>query len=1167
MAGVTLALLGPPQITRADGTALLRARKEQALLAYLAVEQRYEHSRDTLLGMFWPESPEEAARNSLRVALANLRAALGEAAGSYLSTSRHSVQFSSASDHTLDVAAFGALLTARHAHRHEHGALCAECAAWLSDAIGLYRGDFLSGFALPDSTSFEEWALVVREQLHQQALEALSMLAAYHDQQGDYAALARAARRQIELEPWREQAHRQLMRALAAMGDRAAALAAYERCHQVLEAELGFEPDAETRSLYERISAGELSCVTSSAPAPAFSLPAQLTPFVGRERELAELAARLGQADVRLLTLAGAGGMGKTRLALEIVRLRLGAPAPDQPGELVESSGQAFPNGVFFVSLAALSATSQIVPAIAAAIGLTLHGDPKQVLLRFLHDKRLLLILDNFEHLLEGSELVVEILQTAPLLHIIATSRERLNVRGEQIFLVEGMEYATADAATSSAVRLFIQCARRVLPGFKLSQENSRLILRICELVQGMPLGIELAAAWVEMLPLETIAAEIERSADFLAFDWRDAPARQRSMRTVFDWSWHLLNAAEQQALRGLAVFRGGCTLAAAQAVVNTSLRVLTSLVHKSLLRWNWNEGGAGRYEMHELLRQFAAHSLDAADERAVLEARHSDYYLSFVQERERRLTRDDPQTAVAGIRSEIGNILQAWAWAARSGRLADLDRSAYGIWQFQTVAGSLSQGAQLFGLAAEGIQNYLQQASIDESNKQYAYGVLSKVLAMRASHLLPQGSNDQSLALAQQAIALAQQTHAGIEGAAIGYLVQGQALRRKGYSSEARDQLIYAAQLAQQQRAAGAQHEVLPEVEWRAYNWLCSIALTEDDYGTARQYAEAGLAVCRSLGKRMGEMACLTDIVDIALASGDYQAARHETEYTIQLAQTIGYQRGLASMQTTLGHIALLQGEYTYASMISLQARAGCQAVGDILRESYAVHTLAYLHLLMGDYIGAEQWLNRHASIMQIAEMPPHAVFLGLLPRALLAHAVGDHEQALIHAEQALQMAQQLDGRSSQAYALVILGIVYAGATRFDDAAVAYEQALTIFTALGHTHLAAEPSAGLARLALEHGDLRLAQQYVNELMETLAEHPRAGLYEPFVIYLTCYRILLALDDPRAATVAQKAHSLLQAYADQITDATLRRSFLANVPAHHAILTLAHTTAPPVAVR
>src|SRR5262245_32175426 len=181
MAALTLALLGPPQITRADGTAVVRARKELALLAYLAVEHRHEHSRDTLLGMFWPEATEEAARNSLRVALANLRAALGEAAEPYLLTSRHSVQFSTFSDYTLDVATFSALLAECRAHRHELGALCAECAARLTQAIALYRGDFLSGFALPDSTSFDEWALIVREQLHQQALEALDTLAAYHD--------------------------------------------------------------------------------------------------------------------------------------------------------------------------------------------------------------------------------------------------------------------------------------------------------------------------------------------------------------------------------------------------------------------------------------------------------------------------------------------------------------------------------------------------------------------------------------------------------------------------------------------------------------------------------------------------------------------------------------------------------------------------------------------------------------------------------------------------------------------------------------------------------------------------------------------------------------------------------------------------------------------------
>jgi predicted ATPase len=449
MAALTLALLGPPQATRSDGTTLaFRSRKALALLAYLAVECRHEHSRDTLLALFWPEDAEAAARNSLRV---------------------------------------------------------------------------------------------------------------------------------------------------------------------VLGAELGIEPDEETRALYERISAGELSPVTSSALAPVLSPPAHLTPFVGRESELAEIAARLRQADVRLLTLVGAGGMGKTRLALEVVRLRLADPSSDQPDPVVEPARPAIPDSVFFVSLAPLTTTAAIVPAIAAVIGLSLHGDPKQALLHFLHDKRLLLILDNFEHLLDGVELVLEILQTAPLVQLIATSRERLKVRGEHVYVVEGMDYQAEDTATSSAIRLFVQSARRVRADFKVSEEKLPLLLRICDLVQGIPLGIELAAAWVEMLPLKTIAAEIERCADFLAYDWRDAPERQRSMRAVFAWSWNLLNDAERQTLRGLSVFRRGCTLDAAQAVVNASLPVLTSLVHKSLLRWSWGQGEVGRYEIHELLRQFAAEQLDAA--------------------------------------------------------------------------------------------------------------------------------------------------------------------------------------------------------------------------------------------------------------------------------------------------------------------------------------------------------------------------------------------------------------------------------------------------------------------------------------------------------------------------------------------------------------------------
>jgi DNA-binding SARP family transcriptional activator/predicted ATPase len=1175
MAAVTLSLLGPPQISRADGTAVVRARKELALLAYLAVESRQAHSRDTLLGMFWPEAAEEAARNSLRVALANLRTALGEAGGPYLSTSRHSVQFSRTSDHTLDVAAFEARLTTRHAHRHEDGALCAECAARLTQAIALYRGDFLSGFALPDSTLFEEWALIQREQLHQQALEALGMLAAYHEQQGDEAALARAARRQIELEPWREQAHRQLMRALAAMGDRAAALAAYERCRQVLKAELGVEPEQETRALFEHISAGALridnaELRTASSDQGQFSirhnLPAHLTPFVGREHELAELAARLGQADVRLLTLVGAGGMGKTRLALEIARLRLADPSSNQPDPIVEPARPAFPDGVFFVALAPLTATTSIVLAIATVIGLSLHGDPKQVLLHFLRDKRLLLILDNFEHLLEGVELVLDILQTAPLVQLIATSRERLKVRGEHVYLIEGMDYRAEDRATSSAIRLFVQSARRVRADFKLSEDKLPLLLRICELAQGMPLGIELAAAWVEILPLERIAAEIERSADFLSFDWRDAPERQRSMRAVFDWSWHLLNEAEQQALRRLSVFRGGCTLDAAQLVVNTSLRVLTSLVHKSLLRWSWAQGEAGRYEIHELLRQFAALQLDADDERAALEARHSDYSLSFVQERERRLTRNEPRQAAAEIRGELDNVRQAWAWAAAHMRLDQLDRSAHPLAQFYLQTGLRAEGDQAQALAAKYIRDALSREVSDQPAQGKSQRVLSKLLSFQARSRHFQSAYDAALRLARQAVDLGQAS-GSLEGEAMGVFIWGAVLARWGQPLEARPLFERALRLVRSATDSRPDFESLSEIEWWAENWLGIVALLLDDYAEARDRITHALQLCRARGSLVGEMNCLHRLATIAITVGDYAGACRDSEQTLQLARALSHRWGEGAAQLQLGQALHVFGEYTRAAKLIEGALAIFREIG---HRTYEAGTLAHLgHLAdsLGDYARARDRLEQALQLSQAVHS--HEPTLdALLFLSSLSNHMGNHEQALSYAEQAWQIVQGMGSRRRQAQVLVARGRALAGTLRPIEAVTAYQQALKLYAEIGGMAvLTSAPQASLAAVALAQGELALALAHVEAILSLLAADEPFVLDEPFEVYLTCYRVLQASGDIRAANLLHRAEQRLRECAEQITDDALRRSFLEHVAAHHAILTAAHTTAPPVVVK
>lgn len=514
------------------------------------------------------------------------------------------------------------------------------------------------------------------------------------------------------------------MRGLALTGDRDAALNQYERCRQVLADELGVEPEVETHALYEQIRAGQLTPATRELAAPHHNLPAALTPFVGREAELATLSALLAQPDIRLLTLVGTGGMGKTRLALELGRASL----------------DAYADGVFVVALAPLSAATVLPAAIAQALDLSIHsGDPAAALLRFLRDKHMLLILDNFEHLHDGVGLVLDILDAAARVQVLATSRERLNVRGEQLIVVEGLSYISevASAADASpAARLFAQNARRVQPSFQLDERNLPDVLRICRLVQGMPLGLELAAAWAELLTVREIAYEIERSADFLAADWADAPARQRSMRAVFEWSWGLLNDAERQLFRRLAVFRGAFTRAAAEAVVGASLHVLVGLVHKSLLRRS--DAGAsqiGRYEAHELLRQFAAEQLASSPgEQAAVEERHSRFYLTFVAERERRMARADPHAAVAEIQGERDNLRRAWAWVTTHMRLAELDRSVNGLWYFYLHVGPYAEAEQAFGHAAEQVLARLSQMTDATAERQACQRVASKLLATQAT-------------------------------------------------------------------------------------------------------------------------------------------------------------------------------------------------------------------------------------------------------------------------------------------------------------------------------------------------------------------------------------------------------------------------------------------------
>jgi predicted ATPase/DNA-binding SARP family transcriptional activator len=1131
-ATLQIALLGSPSLTL-DGVPVvgISYSKAQALVYYLASSGR-PHSREALAALLWPDAPAAQAHKNLRDVLSNLRRVLP----SSLAISRQTVALNDAPTLLIDCRSFEQALTTAGSALTE-----AERSEALRAAVALYRGDFLEGFSIPQSAPFEEWALLERERHQRLLVQALHQLAAYAGHQGAYLDGINYTSRLLAIDPLREETHRQLMLLLALSGQRGAALAHYQTCCRILRDELGLDPDEATTALYQRMLTGEVggdaAHPSAKAVRPRHNLPAALTPFIGRERELAEIGAWLRDPELRLLTLTGAGGMGKSRLALELARARLNDMA----------------DGVYFVSLAPLSAPADIAPAIAATLGIPLHGgDARQALCHALRDKQLLLILDNCEHLLAGVGLASELLQAAPQIQIIATSRERLNLRGERYIVLQGLDHAPDarydEAAHSAAVQLYVQSARRVQPNFRLGVAEWRAVQRICQLVQQMPLGIELAAAWADSMPLELVAAEVERSADFLAADWWDAPERQRSMRAVFDWSWRLLNELERQTLRQLALFRGGCSYAAAEVVLGASRKALSSLVHKSLLRWNEASDSEGRYEIHELLRQFAAEQLDQVpEERARIAERHSEFYLAFVAARERRLARDEPQQAAAEIKHDIDNIRLAWTWAASQGHEAAIERSATGIWQFYLFTGLLPEGEMLFEQATTQFEAQLVRG--DGRAAQQRDGLVSTLLAAHASLLIAQGKQNQALPIAEQALVPAQRSE-DAASEAFAALVQGQALYRKGLLFDAQPLLERAARLAEQARLGGVFPEALPEIERQALEWLCALALAQDHYTSARDYAEASLQMCMRLGKQTGVVITLADLVEIAKATGNYLEARRLSEEALGMARKIGFRWGEVVAQVELGDTARLLGEYGLAYALLEPAVAMHRSIGEPTHEAYAMQSLVRLCLLLGDHIRAREWYDRYAQLLGETAMSAREAYWGALLRALLAQATGQHAQALGYALQSWQMIQHPERRTFHAQTLIVLGNIQTSLNLLVDATSSYTQALAIYDTLGHAQRAAEAHAGLARVALAQSDARHALGHVETILPVLASHKRVGLDEPFEIYQTCYSVLAAHRDPRAGTVLHQAQQCLFDYASRIDDETLRRSFLENVPAH-----------------
>jgi DNA-binding SARP family transcriptional activator/predicted ATPase len=970
MAQLAIRLLGSLHVTR-DGRPVtaFESDKVRALLAYLAVESDQAHRREKLAGLLWPMLPERSARTNLRVALSNLRKVVEDSSTfPLLSVDRQTIQLDPEADVWIDVQAFSHLLAAEGRPRN--------VVASLRQAVELYRGGFLEGFSLPDSAEFEEWALLQRERFQRQVVAALRRLSRWHERRGEYRQALPSAQRLVTLEPWQEVDHRWLMRLLALTGQRNAALAQYRALQRTLSEELRVEPEDGTTAQYERIRKGQALREGTSPPGRT-NLPIPTTPFVGREPELAEIYRRLQDPGCRLLAVVGPGGSGKTRLALEA--------AADCLSGLVLPTGQpAFrpADGVFFVPLAPLRSAEAIVSATAQALGFSFRrdGTPRQQLLDYLRHKAMLLVMDNFEHLLDSVGFVSAILTAAPQVKILATSRARLNMLAEHLFPTGGMalpEAVAPGAAPSTeklmrydGVDLFVSSARRVHPEFCLTSGNAFDVVRICRLVDGLPLAILLAAAWVDTIPPAELAAQLSdataQSLDLLGSEWQDVPERQRSLRAAFEHSWNLLTARQQEVLQALAVFRGGFTRRAAREVTGAQERELGALVHKSLL----SDAREGRYEMHEMLRQYLAGKLDRSPgTRETVHERHSAYYTTLLARWGANLKGQRQQAALAEMRSDGENARAAWDWAVQRTQVERLFQAMDGLCLFYQRRGRYLEGEAACHIAASRLAEDAAPGTGGDSHVEGPGSggsgdklcALTRILVWRGAFLEVMGRHEEARQCVKRGLALL--TNPVLCGQnvqaekALGLLQMGH-VELNFDPSTARQ--LYGQSLTIYQGLADP---------WGAANALYALsdaAWFQGAYADARDLCEESLALRRETGDLPGIAECLVALSNTLPRQGELEAGVRLGEEGIAILRDLDDAGGTAMALGELGTALAFSGEFARSVGMYQEALSVRTELGMFSELPMTTMALGHVEMHLGRY---EQAQARGRSALALAQ------------------------------------------------------------------------------------------------------------------------------------------------------------------------------------------------------
>ena len=685
---------------------------------------------------------------------------------------------------------------------------------------------------------------------------------------------------------------------------------------------------------------------------PDVNLPKSLTPFIGREQELLALGQMLCDPQCLLLTIVGPGGFGKTRLAIE---------AANQYKD-------RFPDGVWFVPLAALNSPALLLTAIAGAVNFRFQDptDPQTQLLRYLCTKKLLLILDNAEHLLDGVGLFTEILKHCPQVKLLVTSRERINLLSEWVFEVQGLPVPASDQeeqfASYSAVALFVQSARRVRAGFELREEDRHWALKICQILEGMPLGIELAAAWVGLLSCEAIAREIEHNLDFLTVSMRDLPERHRSLRATVDHSWKLLNEEEKVTLSRLSVFHGNFRREAAEEICGASLAVLASLRDKMLL-YRMDEDF---FHLHEFIRAYARERLDASDEAPEIHRLHAEYFVVLSEAARAQIRGPEQSRWLERLEQDHDNIRAALAWSTHpSHHAAELGlRLCAALGYFWDMHGHASEGRRWLQTALElPIPSSSGEESPDTKLEMGTYVDLRiKVLVTSGGLATLQGDYDAARSYGREALLLCQQTG--------NKLYMATCLNNLGNTEVHLGNYSQALVLHEQALALRRELEDKPGIAVSLVN-MGFAANSVGDYPSARAFFLECVSLRQELGDKFGIALALGNLGEVAIAEQDYASAQSFLEESLNIRREIGDERGIAFCLVHFANLERARRNYLKARDLYREGLLLYRKIGDRRAIASALQWRAELYASMGQVAQAVRLWSAAEMVYQILGVP----------------------------------------------------------------------------------------------------------------------------------------------------------------------------------------------------